>query len=1638
MKQITPHLSNTSSIVLICLATINPAPAQIIPDQTLPVNSRLTPGCLVCTIEGGTIRGVNLFHSFQEFSLPTAGEAFFNNALNIQNIFSRVTGSQISDIDGIIRTNGTANLFLINPNGIIFGPNARLDISGSFLASTAPSLKFPDGSEFSATNPQAPPLLTINITPGLQYGTDHPSISNLSAANNNTIINFGNLSVPRNLTLAADHLDLQGQLQAGENLTLQANNTVKIRDTITHPLIVSAGNQLLITGNQKVDILALNHPESGLFSGGDMVLRSLNPVGGDAHYSVGRNFQIEQLDGSWGDLDSAKDPIILAQGNVSLGNYTGASLHILAGGSVTLGNVEINSTDLAENTINPNHPDPFLASLANVELADGTTITINGAQKPTLDIRAGIDWSKITGAIPGNRIIGTVPPPNFTGATSADITVNGNIRISQADGMVLLTNQYQGNGLAGNILTQRINTNSFDGNGGTITLSAAGNIFTQSLSSNSNRSNSGDIALTAGGNISITSTAQFSLSSGSINGNGGDIILKAGGNISTESLVSGLAAGNSGDIALTAGGDISTQTIISRSRFGNGGNIAFTAGGDISTHAAWSEAFSGIAGDVAFTAGGNITISSDNIFNVDDLGSIAAGGREKGGDIALTAGGNILVDRLAAYGNTGGDIALKAGGDISTALITSTANTGNAGDITLTAGSNISTGMLSSFSNSSNSGHGGDITLTAGSNISTESLYSYSQTGNGGNIALTATTGTINIYPNFFSFSPGEINSSGASGGNITITSPTGIFELTDGLIKSNGLNGNGGQIQINAESVFFSNTELTTTTQSQGNAGNISLIADNSISLEKSRLFTSLEPGGIGNGGNINIAASNVTLNNFSLIDTATFSQGDAGNVQITADDSLSLDNSAIFSITAGTGDGGDVTLKAGNMVSLTNASNINTAVNSTAKGNGGDITIATRYLSIIGGSQMVTNTSSSGKAGAINVNANQGIIISEIEPDFTISPSVNITATLPNTVDAQQVENQSLNEFLSLDIPDHTNPNVEFSTRIPYVSIANHNPNQDYFQDAYSFEVTTAGTRAIFDIDRFQPGGAGTYLTLVDSAGNELARNYNAAASLGAGGSTTDSDPYLRYVFTEPGTYFIQVNSFNTDSYNLQVSLETPNLTRSLANGILASGLFADADADGIAGTMTINTPQLTILNGGNISATATATASSMARGGNINLNASEINLSGNNSGLFAQTQGAANAGSLTIKPDNNGQDLSINFSDNAQISASTSGMGEGGRLIMSAPRAITLSGNGQLSVETSDAGAAGDVQINTRVLTIQEGMSVSASTSGSGYGGSLIVTARESVELIGTGGLFVQATNGGTAGNLSIDTGRMSIRDGAKVTVSSPLGQAGNLTIKANSLLLDRGQITAETGASGGEGGANISLQDLDVLLMSNESLISAQAFKNANGGNINIDSELIIVLPPEGANGSDIIANAESGDGGRIRITGKGIFGIQERPAINGNRTNDIDASSQFGNPGEVELSFGIDPSSGLIELPINIVDVTSLVKNDLCRAAIGSSFILTGRGGLPTPPNEPLNADAGWEDWRVDAETEPTEQRQSSQIRSANQLARDNQRKPQRIIEAQGWYRDGNGNVILTAQPTTVTPHDSWLSSANCQ
>ncbi|NEP78971.1 MAG: filamentous hemagglutinin N-terminal domain-containing protein, partial [Okeania sp. SIO3B3] len=139
------------------------ANAQIVPDNTLGEESSVVNSIdgLKDQIEGGAIRGSNLFHSFQEFNIREGRSVYFVNPNGIKNILTRITGNNPSSILGKLGVDGGANLFLVNPQGVFFGPNASLDIRGSFIATTANEIRLGENGRFSATAPHTSNLLSV-------------------------------------------------------------------------------------------------------------------------------------------------------------------------------------------------------------------------------------------------------------------------------------------------------------------------------------------------------------------------------------------------------------------------------------------------------------------------------------------------------------------------------------------------------------------------------------------------------------------------------------------------------------------------------------------------------------------------------------------------------------------------------------------------------------------------------------------------------------------------------------------------------------------------------------------------------------------------------------------------------------------------------------------------------------------------------------------------------------------------------------------------------------------------------------------------------------------------------------------------------------------------------------------------------------------------------------------------------------------------------------------------------------------------------------------------------------------------------------------------------------------------------------
>ncbi|MDZ8052848.1 MAG: filamentous hemagglutinin N-terminal domain-containing protein [Aulosira sp. ZfuVER01] len=452
------------AIASVTTFSVNSAFAQITPDGTLPSNSIVTPQGNTNLIEGGTQAGGNLFHSFQEFSVATGSTAFFNNGADIQNIISRVTGSSVSSIDGLIKANGNANLFLINPQGIIFGQNARLDIGGSFIGSTASSLKFADNLEFNATNPQSTTLLTISAPIGLQYET-----------------NPGKIQVQG---------DSKGRRIASSPV-IDTTNALRVQPNQTLALVggdISLEGASLKTAGGRIEL--------GSVSGAGFV--SLSPInkGFSLGYDAVQNFGNIQLfqkaivDASGkgsGDIQVTGKRITLTQGSQIESSTLGAE----AGGEMVVNALE--SIDIVASSDSGQDTGFFVIAYPGAT-GKGGNLTINtrdlfvrnGALISSGTSGPGKGGDLLVNASNSVQLVGSLPNFRFyglfassaQGATGAagDVTINTN-NLLVKDGARISASTF-GVGKGGNVT---VNANSVEVMGTTFDGQSSSGLFTRSL-----------------------------------------------------------------------------------------------------------------------------------------------------------------------------------------------------------------------------------------------------------------------------------------------------------------------------------------------------------------------------------------------------------------------------------------------------------------------------------------------------------------------------------------------------------------------------------------------------------------------------------------------------------------------------------------------------------------------------------------------------------------------------------------------------------------------------------------------------------------------------------------------------------------------------------------------------------------------------------------------------------------------------------------------------------------------------------------------------------------------------------------------------------------------------------------------------
>ncbi|WP_235018568.1 two-partner secretion domain-containing protein [Tolypothrix sp. NIES-4075] len=931
-------------------ASANVQAQQVVPDTSLPVNSAVTVNGNNFTINGGTQAGRNLFHSFSEFSIPSNGSAFFNNAQTIQNIISRVTGSSVSNIDGILGANGTANLFFLNPNGIVFGPNASLNVGGSFVATTANAIQFGNVGFFSASNPNNPALLTVNPDALFfnQIAASNPNISttatNLSVRDGRGLFLVGgNINIDSGrLNAFGGRVELGGLTEVGTvGLNLSGNNL-----SLSFPDAVKRGN-VSLTNGAVVDV-------SGGNNGNIAINAGIVTVSGGANLIANTFGQ-----GSAGSIAiAASDDISISGNNTALGSQV-FPLAVGNGGTISLNAPIVRISDnaaLIADSQGIGNGGNIAINAAKVTVSNGANLAANTfgqGSAGSIAIAASDDIS-ISG---NNTALGSQVFPLAVG-NGGTISLNAPIvRIS--DNAALIADS-QGIGNGGNIAI----------NAGIVTVSDGATMTANTFA----QRNAGSIAITATDDISINGNNTIlgsSQSSRDATGNGGTINLNApkvmifgGANLIAHTF----GQGNAGNIAIAASDDISI----------NGNNTALS-----------SQVFPDALGK-----GGTISLNAPIVTISDNAAIIAdSQGRGNGSKIAINAGIVTVSDGANLAANTFGQ--------------------GNAGSIAITATDDISingnnTILGSSQSSRDATGNGGTINLNApkvmifgGANLI---AHTFGQ-GNAGSIAIAASD-DISINGNNTALSSQVFPDSVGNGGTISLNAPTVRISDNAAIIADSQGRGNGSKIAINAAKLTVSNgANLAANTFGQGNAGSIAITASDDISIDggNTALGSQVFGDATGNGGTINLNAPKVTVSDGAALIANTSGQGNAGTITIDAANSLLIDGqgtglgtqvlgnatgnggtinlnapkatvsdgATLIANTSGQGNAGTITIDAANLLIDGQGTGLGTQVLGNATGNGGTINLNAPNVTLSGDADIVANTEAKGNAGTIRIDA-------------------------------------------------------------------------------------------------------------------------------------------------------------------------------------------------------------------------------------------------------------------------------------------------------------------------------------------------------------------------------------------------------------------------------------------------------------------------------------------------------------------------------------------------------------------------------------------------------------------------------------------------------------------------------------------
>ncbi|RUS92885.1 hypothetical protein DSM106972_097800 [Dulcicalothrix desertica PCC 7102] len=1445
--------------------------AQITPDNTLGAEaSKLTPNVLINgasadLINGGALRGNNLFHSFSEFNIKNGQGVYFANPSRVVNILTRVTGSNASNILGTLGVDGGANLFLINPNGILFGQNARLDIGGSFVGTTANGVQFGNQGNFSASAPKVPGLLTINPS-ALFFNQINPNaaIVNKSVApvnfNSAGFIVFG-LQVPdgKSLLLVGGNVSMDGgelnalggRVELGGlaepgTVALDINNDnfrLSFPEQVTRASVSlinqaqvhveSAGGGDITINAQNIEILG----GSGLLSGIGLGLEAPTNVAGNI--TLNATGEIKVAGTRSGIRNVVQSGAKGNGGNIAIDTgffnvFDGGIVVASTFGQGNAGNITVNATGAVSLK-----DAAMFSSIEAGAVGKGGNISINAAS---------LSLANVAQLLTATRAASRNQPAGKGSAGDVDVKVTGVIDIAGKRNEIrsgIFSNIEAGaEGQGGNIT---IDTDSFKLRDGA-----------QLLASTFGIGDGGNVKVTASNSVSLMDNAAIgSTVEASGVGKAGNIIIDAAtlslqnsakvltytnGVSDTQGSVS-LDAGNV-NVKVTGAINIADEKNTSNSGIftyvepgakGNGGNITIDTGSlNLRDGAQLSASTFGIG------SAGNVTVNAKDSVQITDaliLSTVGAGGTGKGGNININAASlsltniaQLLTATLSASGTQGagrgnaGDVNVKVTGivdiagkkDTSSSGIFSRIETGaegNGGNITIDAGSfNLQDGAQLE-AGTFGIGNAGNITVTATGDISLinnaliTSTVGAGGVGKGGNITINAATLSLLRGAQLQTFTQEASNTKVAGRGdagnvNIKVIGAVDIAGKRDDMFPSaifssvnTGAEGNGGNITIDAG--FFnlrSGAQLATSTTGMGNAGSVTVTAKDFVFLADGNIFSTVEAGGVGKGGNITIDAASLSLLEGAQLLTST---REASNTQL-----------------PGRGNAGNVNVKVQGVVNIAGKTDkllsaIRSSVETGAVGNGGNITIDTDSFKLLDGAQLFASTFGQGNAGNVTVTAKNSVFL------------VN-NALITSSVGAGGVGKGG-------------NININAATLT--------------LRDVAQLQTTTYGASST------QGAGKG-------DAGNVNVKVFGEVDIAGK----KDMFSSAIFSYTEKGTEGNGGNiTINAGSFKLQ------------------DGAFLSAATSGIgnAGNITL-TAKDSIFIADKARIGSTLEAGGVGKGGNIDVNAATLTLL-NSSILASSTFGQGNAGDIAVRAKD-----AVSFSGSSYVAS---------------------------TVEAGSVGKGGNIDINTVTLTLRDGAQIltgtKATTQGAGRGdaGNVKVIVTDVVDIAGIkdtfpSGIFSSVETGteGNGGNITIDASSFKLHSEAELQTSTyGIGNAGNVTliVKDNISLVEADIFSAvEAGGVGKGGNIDINAASLSLygaqIATGTRGVSATQGAGRGDAGNVNVKaSGEVNIAGLKNGFSSGIFSSVQLdtvGNGGDITISADS-FKLQDGAILNARTEND---------------------------------------------------------------------------------------------------------------------------------------------------